>query len=311
MQEVLNQLGRTTFVVNLDPANDRLSYDCQLNIFELINIEDVMVNCELGPNGSLIYCMEFLEENMDWLVNGLQKLCSKPVKNQSGQSQPPYILFDLPGQVELYTHHKSVKNIIQKLTSLDYRLCCVNLVDSYYASDASKFISVLLMSLNTMLQIELPHVNILSKMDIVNRYGKLAFNLEYYTDVLDLKYLIDTLDNDRLFKRFKQLNNKICDVIQDYSLVSYVPLNIQKKQSLMRCINMIDRANGYVYGNMDDQDMFSSYAGDVGDQLDEEVLADGPEEDEEERFIKNYYSNLAFDRGVVERMEGDEQEMDE
>ena len=60
-----------------------------------------------------------------------------------------------------------------------------------YFSDASKFISVLLTSLSTMLQIELPHVNILSKADLIEKYGKLAFNLDFYTEVLDLSYILD------------------------------------------------------------------------------------------------------------------------
>ena len=55
MQEVLTNLGRKCIVINLDPANDRLCYECQLNIFELITVEDVMVNCKLGPNGALVY----------------------------------------------------------------------------------------------------------------------------------------------------------------------------------------------------------------------------------------------------------------
>ena len=56
-----------------------------------------------------------------------------------------------------------VKNVISRLERFGTRLCCVNLVDSHYCSDGAKFVSVCLTSLNTMLQIELPHINILSK----------------------------------------------------------------------------------------------------------------------------------------------------
>ena len=268
MQEFLTGLGRDVFIINLDPANDRIYYDCSVNIFDLINIEDVMANCNLGPNGGLIYCMEFLDINIEWLTKSLEKICKK--------SEKPYLLFDLPGQVELYTHHKSVRNIVQKLISLDYRLCSVNLVDSYYTSDPSKFISILLMSLSSMLQIELPHVNILSKMDLINQYGKLAFNLDFYTDVLDLGYLVETIDNDRFMSKFKKLNEKICDVIQDYSLLSYIPLNIQKKSSILNCIQQIDRANGYIYGHLDNQDLMVSIAGDS------EMILDEPYENNED-----------------------------
>ena len=257
MQEYLTSLGRAAYVINLDPANDRLCYDCKLNIFDLINIEDVMINCRLGPNGGLIYCMEFLEANIDWLLENLKSLCKKSADNNA------YLLFDFPGQVELYTHHNSVKNIIQKLVTCDYRLCCVNLVDSYYASDSAKFISVLLVSLSTMLQIELPHVNILSKMDLIKQYGELAFNLDFYTEVLDLSYLCETLEDDKLLKKFKRLNEKICDVVNDFSLLSFFPLNIQIKSNIIKCIQTIDQANGYIYGNMDDMDLMNSIAADV------------------------------------------------
>ncbi|CAF0785346.1 unnamed protein product [Brachionus calyciflorus] len=272
MQEALKTLGRTVFVVNLDPANDRLTYDCALNIFDLINIEDVMINCNLGPNGSLVYCVEFLEQNFDWLKENLMKITKK--------CERPYILFDLPGQVELYTHYNSIKNIMQKLISLDYRLCCVNLIDSYYLSDPSKFISVLLLSLSTMLQIELPHVNIFSKMDLIKQYGKLAFNLDFYTDVLDLNYLVDTLEDDKILAKYKNLNKKICDVVQDFSLLSFLPLNIQKRSSIVKCIQIIDKANGYLYGHLDDQEIMES----VGGTIDMEYNDDYTKEDDDDEF---------------------------
>lgn len=33
-----------------------------------------------------------------------------------------YLLFDFPGQVELYTHEKSVHSILHKLQQLDYKV---------------------------------------------------------------------------------------------------------------------------------------------------------------------------------------------
>merc|ERR1712127_1027242 len=97
-----------------------------------------------------------------------------------------------------------------------------------------------------------------SKMDLIQQYGKLEFNLDYYTDVLDLSYLCETLDNDTILKKFKKLNEKICDVVSDFSLLSFVPLNIQLRSNIIRCIQCIDRANGYVYGNMDNMEIMNS-----------------------------------------------------
>jgi hypothetical protein len=34
-----------------------------------------------------------------------------------------YLLFDFPGQVELFTHHHSVRNIVQKLQKWKFQVC--------------------------------------------------------------------------------------------------------------------------------------------------------------------------------------------
>ena len=146
-----------------------------------VTLEDVMDMLKLGPNGGLIYCMEYLEKNIDWLQQKLQA------------HEDHYFLFDCPGQVELYTHNQSVRNIFAQLSKWNFRLAAVHLVDSHYCSDPGKFISVLLTSLSTMLQVELPHVNVLSKADMIEKYGKLPFNLDYFTEVLDLSYLLDQM----------------------------------------------------------------------------------------------------------------------
>ena len=53
-----------------------MQYQCDIDIRELIDLNDVMRDPEdteqpglgLGPNGAMIYCMQFLEQNIDWLV---------------------------------------------------------------------------------------------------------------------------------------------------------------------------------------------------------------------------------------------------
>ena len=60
--------GRTINIINLDPAADKFDYEPTVDIRELVNLSDVMEDDELkfGPNGGLVFCMEFLLENMDW-----------------------------------------------------------------------------------------------------------------------------------------------------------------------------------------------------------------------------------------------------
>ncbi|NXL37887.1 GPN2 GTPase, partial [Glaucidium brasilianum] len=252
MQEFLGRIGRKVTVVNLDPANEAMPYQCAVDIAELITLPDVMENLKLGPNGGLIYCMEYLEANFDWLQEKLAVF------------RGHYYLFDCPGQVELYTHHDALKNVFAQLAKWNFRLAAVHLVDSHYCTDPGKFISVLCTSLSTMLHVELPHVNVLSKMDLIEQYGKLAFNLDYYTEVLDLSYLVDHLASDPFFRNYRRLNEKLVEVIEDYSLVSFVPLNVQDKESMRQVMQAVDKANGYSFGDQEHRSLEALMSAAVG-----------------------------------------------
>ena len=97
-----------------------------------------------------------------------------------------YILIDCPGQVELFTHHDSLRRIFKKLEKLDYRvghclkqlclfqLVVVNLVDSYCCTDPALYVSALLLCLKTMVQMEFPFLNVLTKVDLLSQYGPLG-----------------------------------------------------------------------------------------------------------------------------------------
>ena len=109
--QLFNALKRPIAVVNLDPANDNIPYPCAIDISSLITLEDVMNEHGLGPNGGMLYCMEYLEANYDWLEDRLKEL-----------GDETYILFDLPGQVEISTNHESVRQIIRRLTKSGFRV---------------------------------------------------------------------------------------------------------------------------------------------------------------------------------------------
>jgi GTPase SAR1 family protein len=107
----MSAIGRKCSVVNLDPANDSTSYPCAIDVRDLVKLEDIMEEDDLGPNGAVLYALEEVEQNMEWLEQGLSDL---------GED---YVLFDCPGQVELYTHHSSLRNIFFRLQKLGYRVC--------------------------------------------------------------------------------------------------------------------------------------------------------------------------------------------
>ncbi|KDQ53753.1 hypothetical protein JAAARDRAFT_136528 [Jaapia argillacea MUCL 33604] len=243
--QLFTALNRPIAIINLDPANEHIPYPCAIDISSLITLQDVMDEHGLGPNGGMLYCMEYLDENFDWLEEKLREL-----------GKDDYVVFDLPGQVELSTNHESVKKIVGKLTKAGYRLAAVHLCDAHYITDASKYISVLLLSLRAMLHLELPHVNVLSKIDLISQYGDLDFNLDFYTEVQDLSYLENTLSSSS--PRFAALNMAICSLIEDYSLVGFETLAVEDKHSMLHLTHVIDRATGCVFLPLPSKDQSST-----------------------------------------------------
>lgn len=58
IQQHADTLGRTIRVMNLDPAAEYFKYRCDIDIRELVTLEDVMDELELGPNGGLVAALE-------------------------------------------------------------------------------------------------------------------------------------------------------------------------------------------------------------------------------------------------------------
>lgn len=321
MQQYLRLVGRETLVVNLDPANEyhapqnddsntnddanedshgdkssssHLPYDTLLDSSEdIINLSSVMTELNLGPNGGLVYCMEYMHHHIATLIQLIKdRLASFQETNDS--QRPPYLLFDFPGQVELFTHCTCVQSILDQLVkAFDLRLCAIHLVDAHSCMEGSKFISAALLSTTTMLRLELPAVNVLSKVDLLGTYGSaggggdqeenvpsMAFNLDFFMECQDLDRLLPYLNGEEplsgtreedevehrifeenaeyrnarrrtrqsaFYRKHEKLHGQLCEVIDDYSLLSYVPLNINDATSVGRVVAKVDKANGYVF----------------------------------------------------------------
>lgn len=69
----------------------------------------------LGPNGAMLYCVEYLEANFDWLVDELDRVLE-------GDGGNGYVVFDTPGQAELWTNHDSLRKVMERLTRMEYRV---------------------------------------------------------------------------------------------------------------------------------------------------------------------------------------------
>eukprot|EP00116_Pleurobrachia_bachei_P003849 sb/3464111/ len=218
VEQHYNVLHRKVHCINLDPAAEFFRYEVQCDIRELISVDDVMEDSELkfGPNGGLVFCMEYLINNTEWLDECL------------GAVEDDYFIIDCPGQIELYTHMDTMSRFIKTLESWGIRVCAVYLLDSQFLVEPSKFIAGMCSALSAMVQLQLPHVNVLTKIDLLSAKDK--DNLDRWLDPsqLTLEGILTKTSN----KRHANLSNALCKLLDDYSLVHFVPLNIEDEDSI-------------------------------------------------------------------------------
>ncbi|CAJ0590611.1 unnamed protein product [Cylicocyclus nassatus] len=230
LADIFDQIHRPYITINLDPANDFVLYKTDYSIKEMITVEDAMTRLGLGPNGALKYCIDTLCRNRAWL---LQKILDNKDK---------YLIIDCPGQLELYKSEGDLCKLIHELEKAGVRLCAIHLVDSLYCADAAKFISVVMSTLATMVTMEMPQVNVLSKIDLFDEAS--SFDLDYFTRLPDVSRLLEMLNEVPGLERYRGLNAAICDVVASFDLVSFVPLNVQKKEDMAKVLRFADSANG-------------------------------------------------------------------
>ena len=194
-------------------------------------------------------------ENLDFITEAVDPLTEEYL-----------IIIDMPGQIELYTHVPVVPTLVRHLThtgALNVNLCAAYLLESTFVIDRAKFFAGTLSAMSAMIMLEIPHVNILSKMDLVKGSvprKELKRFLDPDTSLLDddpsraniTPTSAQDLDVDPLNPvsmmaggSFTRLNQAVAQLIDDFSMVSFLQLDVQDEDSVGAILSYIDDAIQY------------------------------------------------------------------
>ena len=215
--------GRSVHVCNFDPAADELAYEASLDLRELIDVDDAMSAKGLGPNGSMVFCMEYLMSNPKWL------------DDQLGDYVDDFLIADMPGQIEVTSHIPVVPQLAAQLEDSGYKVVVLFVLDGVAATaDPGKFVSGCLMSLSSMVCFNCPFVNVLMKCDMLPEQFK-EDELEHFA-MCDF----DHLNLNHLNPKWKALTRSISGIITDFNLVSYQPMDISNVDYVSNFANQLD-----------------------------------------------------------------------
>lgn len=208
-------MNRSIKVVNLDPAAEVFKYRCDMDIRDMISLDDVQELMNFGPNGGLVYCMEYLIEHVEELLDEL---------NEFGDDT--FFLFDCPGQIELYSHLDVMTRLTQAIVNTGFNLCAVYCADGTFVSEPSKYLSACLTSISTMNQLSLPHLNVLTKCDKVE-------DKELLERMTSAEFE-DCFENEQSFfnQKYFDLNKKLFEIIENYNMVQYTTSDVNDPDSV-------------------------------------------------------------------------------
>jgi len=144
--------GEDAVAVNLDPGVVTLPYEPDVDVRQTIDLQGIMEEYSLGPNGALILAA-------DMVATGLES-----IQEEIYSYKPEYVVVDTPGQTELFAFRESGEFIVKE-TKADSKVLLF-LMDPLLANTPVNFLSLALLSASVGLRMSVPRISVLSKRDL-------------------------------------------------------------------------------------------------------------------------------------------------
>jgi len=146
--------GYDAISVNLDPGIENAPYVPDVDIRDWIKLRDIMKEHGVGPNGAQIIAADMLALNITEMKDIIESF------------ETDYVIFDTPGQMELFVLRQSGKYLIDALGA-DKSIIGF-LYDPIISRNPSGFISLMLQAASVQVRFNVPFLNILTKSDLLS-----------------------------------------------------------------------------------------------------------------------------------------------
>jgi len=139
--------------VNLDPGVLHLPYVPDIDIRDQININDIMEEYGLGPNGALVLAADLIAEESERIGGEIEDL------------QSDVVLVDTPGQMELFAFRASGPYIANEMTTEQKAI--VYLFDAVFSFNPLNYVSNMFLAAAVYNRFFFPQMHVLSKCDLL------------------------------------------------------------------------------------------------------------------------------------------------
>ncbi|MFL2978016.1 MAG: GTPase [Candidatus Poseidoniales archaeon] len=232
--------------INLDPGAERVHYDPEFDVRDLISLSEVMDRYDLGPNGAQILAADLVAAQAHDIMDELEGL------------HGDMLVIDTPGQVELFAFREASNHLVDVLGQ--GRAALVFLFDPMLSQTPSGFVSQMLLSNIVQFRLALPTANFLSKADLLEP--------EVLEKILEWGEQLDVLEADLYEESANRLQADIATgqrvefaiaqlrTMQDASIIpGLIPLSSEHEEGLADVLTFVQG----IYGGMADiRDGFAS-----------------------------------------------------
>jgi hypothetical protein len=174
LHEYYTKNGAFVAILNLDPGVDNLPYTCDVDVRDYVDYVSIMQQYELGPNGAMIMANDLIASKID------------DIKNEVDRINPDYLIVDTPGQIELFAYRSSGRFVVENLSAEEK--INIFIFDGALITTPVNFVSIALLATSIRLRLNLPAINVLTKMDLIG--DKLKNILEWSTNMRVLENAI-------------------------------------------------------------------------------------------------------------------------
>jgi GTPase SAR1 family protein len=154
LDEKLKVEKQKVATVNLDPGVFNLPYVPDIDIRNDIDINQIMEEYELGPNGGLVLAADLIAEEAERLGGKIEDL------------QSDVVIVDTPGQMELFAFRASGPYIANELTKEQKAI--VYLFDAVFSFNPLNYVSNMFLSAAVYNRFFFPQLHVLSKSDLLS-----------------------------------------------------------------------------------------------------------------------------------------------
>ncbi len=152
-QEWMRSNGYDAITVNLDPGAEILPYEPDVDVRNYIQLQEIMDDYGLGPNGAQILAADLIANQLD------------DIKGEIDDYETDYVIVDTPGQLELFAFRTSSEFLLEHLS--EKRGFIAFLMDPMVTISPSGYVSLLTLSASVFFRFYTPFLNVINKIDLL------------------------------------------------------------------------------------------------------------------------------------------------